>query len=44
MRCAAVVEDLFKGFKENQTAGRHVKITFENEMAADYDGVFREGW
>ena len=42
VRCAAVAEDLLKGFKENQTAGRHVKITFENEMAADYDRVFRD--
>ena len=37
-----VVEDLLKGFKENETAGLHVKINFENEMAADYDGVFRD--
>ena len=51
VRCAGVVEDLLKGFKEHQTSGWHVKITFENEMAADNEGVFRdcltgiwEGW
>ena len=42
MRRPHEVEDLLKGFKENETAGLNVKINFENEMAADYDWVFRD--
>ena len=42
MRRSAVVDDLLKGFRDNPTAGRHIKMVFQNEIAADYDGVFRD--